>query len=86
MPAFNITEARENIRNIQNQLDRARDRARHLLAAPDATAEEMDKQAATIQQLNARLNLANQELQQGEFIWKARSNGNLGLVWKGVTS
>lgn len=66
MPAFNITEARENIRNIQNQLDRARDRARHLLAAPDATAEEMDKQAATIQQLNARLNLANQELQQGE--------------------
>lgn len=27
-----------------------------------------------------------EELQQGGFIWKARSNGNLGLVWKGVTS
>lgn len=27
-----------------------------------------------------------EELQQGEFIWKARSNGNLGLIWKGVTS
>lgn len=23
------------------------------------------------------------ELQQGEFVWKARSNGNLGLIWKG---
>lgn len=27
-----------------------------------------------------------EELQQGEFIWKARSNGNLGLIWKGVSS
>ena len=27
-----------------------------------------------------------EELQQGEFVWKARSNGNLGLVWKGATS
>ena len=26
------------------------------------------------------------ELQQGEFIWQARSNGNLGLIWKGATS
>lgn len=26
------------------------------------------------------------ELQQGEFIWKARSNGNLGLIWKGATN
>ena len=25
------------------------------------------------------------ELQQGGFAWKARTNGNLGLVWKGVT-
>lgn len=24
-----------------------------------------------------------EELQQGEFVWKVRSNGNLGLVWKG---
>lgn len=23
------------------------------------------------------------ELQQGEFVWKTRSNGNLGLMWKG---
>ena len=27
-----------------------------------------------------------EELQQGEFVWKARANGNLGLIWKGVTS
>lgn len=27
-----------------------------------------------------------EELQQGGFMWKARSNGNLGLVWKGVTN
>ena len=26
-----------------------------------------------------------QELQQGEFVWKARSNGNLGLIWKGAS-
>ena len=25
-----------------------------------------------------------EELQQGAFLWKSRSNGNLGLVWKGV--
>lgn len=30
--------------------------------------------------------IVEEELQQGEFVWKARSNGNLGLVWKGVTS
>lgn len=27
-----------------------------------------------------------EELQQGEFIWKVRNNGNLGLIWKGVSS
>ena len=27
-----------------------------------------------------------EELQQGEFVWKARSNGNLGLIWKGASS
>lgn len=27
-----------------------------------------------------------EELQQGEFLWQARSNGNLGLIWKGATS
>ena len=26
------------------------------------------------------------DLQQGGFVWKARSNGNLGLVWKGATT
>lgn len=26
-----------------------------------------------------------EELQQGEFVWKSRSNGNLGLIWKGAT-
>lgn len=28
----------------------------------------------------------NQELQQGDFVWQARLNGNLGLMWKGVTT
>lgn len=27
-----------------------------------------------------------EELQQGEFVWKARSNGNLGLIWKGANN
>lgn len=29
--------------------------------------------------------VVEEELQQGEFVWKARSNGNLGLIWKGGT-
>lgn len=66
MPNFNPTAARENIRNIQNQLDQAREQARQMVANPNATAAEMDAHAATIQQLTARLNLAQQELQTGE--------------------
>lgn len=27
-----------------------------------------------------------EELEQGEFAWKARANGNLGLIWKGGTT
>lgn len=27
-----------------------------------------------------------EELQQGGFVWKVRKNGNMGLVWKGVSS
>lgn len=38
------------------------------------------------QSLYIRKAVVEEELQQGEFIWKARSNGNLGLIWKGVTS
>lgn len=30
--------------------------------------------------------VVEEELQQGEFVWKVRSNGNLGLIWKGATS
>ena len=30
--------------------------------------------------------VVEEELQQGEFVWKARSNGNLGLIWKGGIS
>ena len=37
------------------------------------------------QSLYIRKAVVEEELQQGGFIWKARSNGNLGLVWKGVT-
>lgn len=74
MPNFNPTAARENIRNIQNQLDQARNQARQLVANPNATAAEMDAHAATIQQLNARLNLAQQELQTGEAAAAAQLN------------
>ena len=74
MPNINLTAARENIRNIQNQLDQARAQARQLIANPNATAAEMDAHAATIQQLNARLNLAQQELQHGEAAAAAQVN------------
>lgn len=30
--------------------------------------------------------VVEEELQQGEFVWKVRSNGNLGLIWKGASS
>lgn len=38
------------------------------------------------QSLYIKKAIVEEELQQGEFVWKVRSNGNLGLVWKGVTS
>lgn len=30
--------------------------------------------------------VVDEELQQGGFVWKVRSNGNMGLVWKGVSN
>lgn len=38
------------------------------------------------QSLYIKKAVVEEELQQGEFVWKARSNGNLGLMWKGVSS
>lgn len=38
------------------------------------------------QSLYIKKAVVEEELQQGEFVWKARSNGNLGLMWKGVNS
>ena len=35
------------------------------------------------QSLFIKRSIIEEELQQGEFVWKARSNGNLGLTWKG---
>lgn len=66
MPVINLTEARENIRNTQTQLDQARERARQLVSNPNATAAEMEAQAATISQLTARLNLMQQDVQGAE--------------------
>lgn len=40
----------------------------------------------TNQSLHIKKAVIEEELQQGEFVWKARSNGNLGLIWKGATS
>lgn len=38
------------------------------------------------QSLYIKKAVIEEELQQGEFVWKARSNGNLGLIWKGGNS
>lgn len=35
------------------------------------------------QSLYIKKAVIEEELQQGEFVWKARSNGNLGLIWRG---
>lgn len=37
----------------------------------------------TNQSLYIQKAVIKEELQQGGFVWKARSNGNLGLIWKG---
>ena len=36
------------------------------------------------QTLHIKKAVIEEELQQGNFVWKARSNGNMGLVWKGA--
>ena len=66
MPRVNLTEARENIRNTQTQLDQAREHARQLVDNPASTAAEMEAQATTISQLTARLTLMQQEVQSAE--------------------
>ena len=38
------------------------------------------------QSLHIKKAVIEEELQQGGFVWKVRSNGNMGLVWKGVTN
>jgi hypothetical protein len=38
------------------------------------------------QSMHIRKAVIEEELQQGGFVWKVRSNGNMGLVWKGGTS
>lgn len=36
------------------------------------------------QSLYIKKAVIEEELQQGEFVWKIRNNGNLGLIWKGA--
>ena len=38
------------------------------------------------QSLHISKAVIEEELQQGGFVWKVRSNGNMGLMWKGVIS
>lgn len=38
------------------------------------------------QSLHIKKAVIEEELQQGGFVWKVRSNGNMGLVWKGVSN
>lgn len=40
----------------------------------------------TNQSFHSKRVVVEEELQQGGFVWKIRSNGNLGLIWKGVSS
>lgn len=40
----------------------------------------------TNQSMHIKKAVIEEELQQGGFVWKVRSNGNMGLVWKGVSS
>lgn len=40
----------------------------------------------TNQSLHIEKAIIEEELQQGGFVWTVRSNGNLGLMWKGVSS
>lgn len=39
----------------------------------------------TNQSMHIRKAVIEEELQQGGFVWTVRSNGNMGLVWKGVS-
>lgn len=38
------------------------------------------------QSMHIKKAVVEDELQQGGFVWQVRSNGNLGLVWKGATT
>ena len=40
----------------------------------------------TNQAMNIKKAVIQEELQQGPFVWKIRSSGNMGLLWKGVTN
>lgn len=40
----------------------------------------------TNQSMHIKKAVIEEELQQGGFVWKVRSNGNMGLVWKGVSN
>lgn len=40
----------------------------------------------TNQSLHIKKAVVEEELQQGGFVWQVRSNGNMGLVWRGVGS
>jgi hypothetical protein len=37
------------------------------------------------QSLHITKAVIEEEIQQGEFVWKVRANGNMGLMWKGGT-
>lgn len=51
----------------------------------DGTTELLTINSKTQSLITPKATVKN-ELQVGEFVWKIRNNGNMGLVWKGVTS
>jgi hypothetical protein len=36
------------------------------------------------QSLHITKAVIEEETQQGDFVWKVRQNGNMGLMWKGI--
>lgn len=63
---MNITQLREDIRNLENELDAARQRSRQLVNDENASVADMTAQIETINKLMARLDLLRQDLRDAE--------------------
>lgn len=76
MPARNITETRESIRNLQNELAQAQQRGRQLANDPNAGVADMEAQAENISRLHARIRLMEQDVEDEESARSDQVAGN----------